>query len=74
MRSLKAPAKPPGRRKATFSAQVQTVAPVKLSGSGTPGKLAEWTGTNTIGTASSEGWHLVGGAGEPAFQNGWGNY
>lgn len=74
MRGLKPPAKPAGKRRAVFAAQVRTAAPVQLSGSGTPGQLAAWTGSNTIATASSEGWHTVGAAGEPAFMNGWSNW
>lgn len=45
-----------------------------VGGSGTAGSLAAWTGTGTIGNATAEAWHVVGGAGEPAFQNGWVNY
>lgn len=45
-----------------------------VSGSGTAGKLAQWTGASAIGDASEEAWHLIGGAGEPAFSNGWVNW
>lgn len=43
-------------------------------GSGTPGALAAWTGAGVLGNANEESWHLVGGVGEPAFQNGWVNF
>lgn len=37
-------------------------------------KLLDHTGASDFALKAQESWHMVGGAGEPAFQNGWMNY